>query len=83
MQVGKLEGKLSQVQTEKEEVGRQCAAEQKRAAAAETQGQQRLIGALRRLDYLVGCLSVQSHFKFTVGRCKSAHWSQTRTCALS
>ncbi len=56
VQVSKLEGRLSQVQTEKEEVGRQCVAEQKRAVAAESQGQQRLIGALRRLDYLVSCL---------------------------
>ena len=53
MQVSKLEGRLSQVQIEKEEASQQCAAERRRAVAAENQGQQRLVGALRRLDYLV------------------------------
>ncbi|KAK9866683.1 hypothetical protein WJX84_010788 [Apatococcus fuscideae] len=51
-QVSKLEGRLSQVQIEKDEVSQQCAAERRRAVAAESQGQQRLVGALRRLDYL-------------------------------
>lgn len=53
MQLSKLEGRLSQVQIEKEEASQQCAAERRRAVAAESQGQQRLVGALRRLEYLV------------------------------
>ena len=61
--MGKLEGKLSQVQAEREEMGRQCAVEQKRAAAAEAQGQQRLIGALRRLEYLVSVVAVSAWTK--------------------
>ena len=60
MQVSKLEGRLSQVQIEKDEATQHCAAERRRAVAAETQGQQRLVGALRRLDYLVRCCPMPS-----------------------
>ena len=50
------------MQIEKDEATLQCAAERRRAVAAETQGQQRLLGALRRLDYLVRCCPIPSSY---------------------